>query len=414
MAMTTDSTVHSHQGARAFARSCRSTAAGSARFTLPARRRPLVFASSVVVLLGGCASGRAVTVTATPGPAGSAVTASSAGGRGGGPTARANSGWRIDAREHVDLWLHGFAMLQDDPSLVPYFRPGYRSGLLQVRPIGRGQLDINRELLQRRFAENANLTSSQFLALYFASWDDLRRGVERFLLDEGDVRVARNQDELRMYATIRTYFPTAADRDWLRLFVQCLNDERNQFYRAYWIQQEQRRAGVRAAVESLWSGAYGTALTRFIRNSMQPYGSILLSLPLGGEGRTLAVGGRDNFVTVAFPNDGADPLEALYTIAHEVVGTVATAAVRDHSSAADERSGDAGRWTTLAAVRGGAMLLARIAPELLAGYERYYLTLARAKVEVGDPTDAFARTFPLPSSLVGALERQIEIVMGGI
>ncbi|MBK6457899.1 MAG: hypothetical protein IPF87_17745 [Gemmatimonadetes bacterium] len=101
-------------------------------------------------------------------------------------------------------------------------------------------------------------------------------------------------------------------------------------------------------------------------------------------------------------------------MAHEVVGTVATAAVRDNTSAADERSGDTGKWTTLAAVRGGAMLLERIAPDLLAGYQRYYLRLARATVPTGDPSASFNATFPLPAQIVTALQRQIEIVLGGI
>jgi hypothetical protein len=376
-----------------------------------------VAATAALAIVAGCASNGPITVAATPGPrsdttmrrptpTGSASTGSTAG--------RAVAGWRLDTREHVDLWLHGFALLQDDASLVPYFRLGYRAALGQVRPSTGGQFDANRAQLQRRFVENANLTSAQFLALYFASWDDLRRGVDRFVRDNGDVRMARTQDELRMYATVRTYFPTAEDREWLRLFVQSLDDERSRFYRGYWIQQQQRRASMRSAIEALWTGTYGGAFSRFMRNSVQREGTILLSLPLGGEGRTLAVGGNDNFMAVNFPAQGDDPREALYAVAHEVVGTVATAAVRDNASAADERSGDTGKWTTLAAVRGGAMLLQRIAPDLLAGYQRYYLTLARVPAAQGDPAATFAATFPLPAQIVTALQRQIDVVLGGI
>lgn len=379
----------------------------------PARARPhascIAALASCVVALAGCASSGPVTVTAVPARA---DTAGVAGGTQEG--ARTASGWRIDTREHVDLWLHGFALLQDDSSLVPYFRLGYGAALRQVRPAAGRLLDANRAQLQRRIAANANLTSAQFLALYFASWDDLRRGVDRFIRDGGDVRAARSQEELRMYATLRTYFPTGEDRDWLRLFVQSLDDERQRFYHAYWLQEQQRRASQRAAVEAMWTGTYGPAFARFMRNSMQREGKVLLSLPLGGEGRTLSVGQRDNFVTVNFPAPGEDPLEAMYVIAHEVVGAVATAAVRDNSSAADERSGDTARWTTLSAVRGGAMLLEHVAPDLLAGYQRYYLSLARQKPGAGDPSAAFAATFPLPPQIATALQRQIDVVLGGI
>ena len=37
--------------------------------------------------------------------------------------------WPIKTREHVDLWLHGFAMLSVDTTKVPYFRRGYRDEL---------------------------------------------------------------------------------------------------------------------------------------------------------------------------------------------------------------------------------------------------------------------------------------------
>lgn len=371
--------------------------------------------TAILVTMLACASSGPITVTAVPARTDtSTAPGGAAAQRARTQVARNESGWRIDTREHVDLWLHGFALLQDDASLVPYFRLGYRSTMLQVRPATGGALDASRAQLQRRFAEHPNLTSAQFLALYFATWDDLRRGTDRFLRDGGDTRAARNQEELRMYATLRTYFPTGEDREWLRLFMQGLDDERTRFYRAYWLQQQQRRASTRAAIERMWGTTYRPAFSRFMRNSMQRDGAILLSLPVGGEGRTLAVGQRDNFVAVTFPAEGEDPREAMYVVAHEVVGTMATAAVRDNASAADERSGETAKWTTLAAVRGGAMLLARIAPDLLDGYQRYYLTLARQKPGVGDPAAAFAAIFPLPPQIASALQRQIDVVLGGI
>jgi len=91
--------------------------------------------------------------------------------------------------------------------------------------------------------------------------------------------------------------------------------------------------------------------------------------------------------------------------------------VRDNSSPTDDRNGDVAKWTALAAVRGGAMLLQRVAPDLVAGYQRYYLRIARASAtaqSAGDPSAAFNATFPLPANIVTALDRQIDIVLGGI
>jgi hypothetical protein len=60
------------------------------------------------------------------------------------------------------------------------------------------------------------------------------------------------------------------------------------------------------------------------------------------------------------------------------------------------------------------MLLQRIAPELVAGYMRYYLASAGSSATATDPTAAFNATFSLPDTIRESLARQIELVLGGI
>ena len=332
-----------------------------------------------------------------------------------GGSSNTGAGWRIDAREHVDLWLHGFAMLSSDSSLVPSHRLGYRSELSAAR---RGasavtMLDGNATVLGRRLRENPALTSAQFVALYFASWDDLRRGCQQFLRANGNVRSANSEETLRMFATLATYFPSSADRDWLRLYVESLDDERARFFRGWWGQQQATRAVVRRALEAQWRSRYAAAFGRFMRGTNQRQGSILLALAIGGEGRSLDAGQRDNFLTVTFPLPGDDPLQALYVVAHEVVGTMSNAVVRDNTTPRDQQSGEAGRLSTLAAVRGGAMMLARVAPELVDGYQRYYLSIAR-QVSPAEAVRRFEAVFALPETLRASLDRQIDLVLNGI
>ena len=94
-------------------------------------------------------------------------------------------------------------------------------------------------------------------------------------------------------------------------------------------------------------------------------------------------------------------------------GTTSNQVVRDNSSAAEERSGEAARWQSLAAVRGGAILLDQVAPELADGYRRYYLHLARQPL-TGDIAQRFAATYVIPDAIRVALERQIALILGGI
>ena len=41
--------------------------------------------------------------------------------------------WPVRTREHVDLWLHAYAMLATDSTLIPYFRRGYRDQMIALR-----------------------------------------------------------------------------------------------------------------------------------------------------------------------------------------------------------------------------------------------------------------------------------------
>jgi len=60
------------------------------------------------------------------------------------------------------------------------------------------------------------------------------------------------------------------------------------------------------------------------------------------------------------------------------------------------------------------MLLQRVAPELADGYARYYLRAARVQFTSGDAMAALATAFPLPDSIRDGIQRQIDVVLGGI
>jgi hypothetical protein len=319
-------------------------------------------------------------------------------------------------REHVDLWLHGFALLQEDSTLVPYYRRDYRKNLSATRS-ARGltsQLDANGERLRGRLTTNPGLISAQFVPLYFATWDELRQSADAFLRLEGDVRAARDQRTAEMVATFAAYFPSAADRDWLRLFLLSLEDERTKFYSQYWREEQRKLGPAFDAADLAWRSTYGARFQRFLANSQQHDGEVLLSLPLSGEGRTLTDRNRRTTMAIGFPAGAADAAAVVYVFAHEIVGTVANAVITDNTSPADQRSGVAARYSSLGAVRGGAMLLGRVAPELVPGYMAYYLDLARRSGMASDIERLFATTFPLPDNLRDALQRQIDIILGGI
>jgi hypothetical protein len=328
------------------------------------------------------------------------------------------AGWAVRTRQHVDLWLHGYALLQRDTARIPFFRRGYRDRMLaERRQLGvSNALDLNADRLTARLAANPALVNGQFVPLYFGSLDEIRRAVDLFVRAEGEPRAAGSQEGAYYVALLAASFPTAADRDWLRVFTQSLGEENERFYRQYWTAAQRTRAPALAAVENLWRDTYGRRFERFLTNTQQTRGEILLSLPLDGEGRTIAAAaGRPGLIAVQFPDDAAAAVEALYVFAHEAVIPVVTTAISDNVTPAEQRSGVADRYAAHGAVRGGALLIERVAPELAQGYMRYYLRAAGAAgPATGDPRAAFAAAFPLPELIIRAATRQLEVVLGGI
>jgi hypothetical protein len=154
-------------------------------------------------------------------------------------------------------------------------------------------------------------------------------------------------------------------------------------------------------------------MQKFLNNTQQAQGEILLSLPLDGEGRSLTNGKQTNTLTVTFPDRPNDAIEAIYVIAHEAVSALAAVAVTDNITPEQRRTGLGERYQSAAAVRAGALLIQRTSPEILDGYMRYYLRSVNRPVGANVQT-TFTTTFALTDTIRDALIRQLDVVLGGI
>jgi hypothetical protein len=349
--------------------------------------------------------------------AATAVQSGSAVGSGGGPASISpDASWPTSTREHVDLWLHGFALLTSDTARVPFFRRGYRQTMRQLRTSRSvfTQLDANADKLSARFVANPGLVNGQFLPFYFSSLEQIQRVTDLFIQTAGDPRATNDAATQRLFGVLNNTFAAPADRDWLRLFVQCLADEDAHFYRSYWSAEQTARSATRQAVDSLWQHVYRPRLQRFLNNTQQTNGELILSLPLDGEGRTIGYSPQQNSVAVEFPDSPSTAVDAMYVLAHETVNAITATAINDNVTPAEQRSGAAGSYAANANVRAGAALLQRAAPDLVAGYMRYYLRAAGATTPAGDPSTLFVSTFAIPDAIRDAFTRQLEVVLGGI
>lgn len=323
--------------------------------------------------------------------------------------------WPVRTSAHVDGWLHAFALISTDTLVVPLYKRGYRDSVLAVRARANvlTALDGNRAKLSEGLAASPNYLQAQFLPLDFSSWEEMRGAAERFLQFNGEPRRAPDEATAARVAQFASIFSTPADREWLRLFVASVQDEQTRWFATEHARIARDRAPVVAAVENSWKTTYRAKFERFLNNTGQRFGDMLLSVPLGGEGRTGNGRERQTVVAVAWPGRVEDAREALLVFAHEVTGSLVGGVVSDNTSPADKREGRGDRYVAVGQVRAGAALLEKIAPDLVEPYMRYYLAQAGARPD-GGVSAAFSRTFTLPQSIVDAIQRQIEIVLGGI
>lgn len=367
----------------------------------------ILAAVAAAALLAGCASGGARQEQQTQNAA----------------PATPAAAWSVKTRYHVDLWLHGYAMLWNDTTIVPYFKPGYRERMTALRNSQNVStlLDRYRDRLAPPLnTAGAAIAGGQFLPLYYASWDDMEKAIQTFLEAQGEVAaVARpgqrgnvDQQAARDIAILRASFPTAADREWLRNFTAAVKDEGAKFYQNYWNQQERERAAVASSAQDTFA-VYFPRFKGYLQNSQMGNGTIYLSLPLDGEGRTVTGGPLNNQLAVTFPSTPDSLVDMVYVFAHEAATAISTQAVQDNTTPVEKRNGVADRYGSAANVRGGALLLERIAPQLAAGYKRYYLSVARRPIS-GDLDAELARAFPLPDAILQGLRHQLDTVLGGI
>ncbi len=355
---------------------------------------------------GGLSPARAVSATPLPAADGSIAQ----------PPLR----WPVRTLSHVDLWFHAFAMVSvDTGTVVPLYRRGYRDSIT-VQKNQRNvltSLDGNRETLARGLRRGGYL-SAQFLAFDYASWEEMRGTIERFLQLEGDPRKASDEVSARRMMQLAALFQTATDREWLRLFLSSVQDEAVRYFDAEYLRVFRERRAVITAVDSLWQQQYRAKFERFLNNTGQRQGDLVLSLPMGGEGRTGPGRTQRTMVAVTFPGRADDAMEALYVLAHEATGSLVGPVVADNVTPAEQRTGTADRAVASGQVVAGGMVLTKLAPELLTGYQRYYLTQAGVRVDPSaDATTlsaTFERTFSLSPVMRDALRRQIDIVLGGI
>ena len=324
--------------------------------------------------------------------------------------------WPVKTREHVDLWLHGFALISDDTATVPLYERGYREHVT-IEKNKRGlytALDSSRSALAATLRTRPVLEGAQFLALYFGSWEEMRQAIDYFVKAEGDPSHAKNREVQAIIAFLGQQFPRKEDREFVQRFVTALEGERTSFHHQWWLDEQRGRTAALAKADSLWQSKWRPALQSYLNHTQQGNGDLIVSRALGGEGRSVPAGKNASQYAVAWPSTADSAEVMLFSFAHEAAGAVATVAVNDHLTPAQQREGAGARLAASGLVRGGALLVERIDPALAERYARWYLMQSGKPVPAREALAALALAFPMSQEMIDSMKRQIELAFVGI
>jgi hypothetical protein len=312
--------------------------------------------------------------------------------------------WSAQSSSSADLWFHGLAMLGlTGFGGLPLYATAYAAAAEREKA-NRGirtLLDQRAAYLWRAFAEDSAFEVLHFAPLYFAGCQpqamlDALQAVAR----QGPDAAAHLGPAERFGAVaVGTALPSAAERRLLGELAAALEDEWSRFYRHWSARSAGHRAEQAQAVGRSWR-PLAAALAPYLARHHLEGGALLLSPALGADGRLFEGDPRssaDNVVAVAVPT--SDPSGAVFLAVRELCYPAVWAALAAAGGVGDDRvQGE--RLSGRAAVRCGALLLERYAPESEAAYERTWLGLT------GRP-GPFAAAFPIPDPLQAALAAEV-------
>ena len=327
--------------------------------------------------------------------------------------------WLIKTREHVDLWLHGFALLSpEDTNAVPLFRAGYADSMIVLRNRAGAftALDSARTELQAGLRRMPQLVTAQFFALHFGIWDELRQVLTITTEAKGNPQRARDRSTQGAIMLGANYFATPEALAWASRYVTALQDESQRVHRQAWLVGQRERGPVLARVDSLWRARWFPAVRPFLRGTQQRFGEILLSPVLEGEGRTIVLDpNKGPTIVVGYPDTPAAATDVLYALAHEATASLAARAITENITPRQASQGLGDRLQSPAAIRGGLLLLQKALPAEAEGYARFYLRLMRKPVPpTGGAVAALIAATPLPPEIVEQMTSILSTYYEGI
>jgi hypothetical protein len=326
--------------------------------------------------------------------------------------------WTVATRPSLDLWYHGLASIdfRGTAATLPIHPVDYATRMRaakQAAGVHPTALDRRAEEFRSLFEAGPRYSALHFMPLHFPSGEHFFTAMRAWVQVGGDPRRVADQNLAQAVGFISQQFPTEGERRALAGWMEVLTEEGRVFYTAHREQQSGQLAAIVTGAQSEWDRLV-PRLRPVLDYLHLNQGELLVSPPIGIEGRTLDLGRRFNRVAVLMPEPTRSG-DVVWAALHELMYPFVNGVLQDQLSPAQLRDADQPLLARRAAIRAGALVLAQVAPEALQPYREAHLRWAGVAVPVSaaEREAALARAYPLPESLPPALSQGIETMLRG-
>jgi hypothetical protein len=212
----------------------------------------------------------------------------------------------------------------------------------------------------------------------------------------------------RLIPLLQKRFPDPAERQFLKEFSACMEDEFNRFYRSYReSRQELDEAGLRL-FQAFWETRGKKILEPWVERAQVTTLTLFLSPVMKSVGRGIPVIEGNNVwfnVVAPLPDSPDHALQSFFIVLHEILRRGTDPLVE--ASPPPARS-DLAAWRDFAAFRAGHLYLQARYPSLDPGFLRFFLNLPPSnKTSLSTLENDFEKAYPVPAGLLKSLAELI-------
>jgi len=211
----------------------------------------------------------------------------------------------------------------------------------------------------------------------------------------------------RLIPLFKNRFPDPAEHEFVKLFAESMDDERDRFYKSYREARTEVDQASREKFEQLWKSEGANLLSPWAARSGVNVFNIYLCPVMKRNGRGVPVNQEQRVlfhVVAPLPETKAESLQSLFVVLHETTHRLTDRLV-DSSTTISEPQKAVAREN--AAFYADHLFLKSRYPQLHEAYLKFFLSLDQSGLSGAAVETEFLKSYPVETALQGALDQLV-------